>query len=461
MIFDGAFVAKVLNCENLSPQLLKRDICSVCIDSRKWEAGALFLALIGERVDGHFYISSLVEQGCRDFIVLTTWFEENEDQCKEYEEVFGATFFKVGDTLLALQDLAEAYRRLFSDLVVIGVTGSNGKTTVKELLASIFSGVASTVWNEGNLNSEIGLPLSVFAIRPEHRYAIFEMGINHKGEMDILSRVAKPETVIVTNIGSAHIGELGSREAIALEKRKAFSFFNKDSAAIIPQGDDFADFLLEGLTGEAILFGESCEPAFEAVKADDQSEGLTFMLDGKQVLLPLSGRHNIGNALAAVKVARHYGIDFSDIRFGLENVKPISGRSELIRGRFLVIKDCYNANPESMKKALELLEVTGKGSRKIAVLADMFELGHESENAHRDMGLVAGAMGFNAIFFFGKEMSLAFDAYKSVSGKSDSFWFDDYIDMKESIVKYIKDGDTILLKGSRSMKLERLVDVLL
>jgi UDP-N-acetylmuramoyl-tripeptide--D-alanyl-D-alanine ligase len=453
------FITRALKDSGLSSVIGRCDGAdSVIIDSRIVEKGSLFVPLKGEKTDGHLYLPQALEKGASAVLVSAEWAGRNGSVMNGWSET---AFFVVSDPLGALQTLAEAWRLSFKNLVVAGVTGSNGKTTTKEILAAILKEEAPTVWNKGNLNSEIGLPLSVFAIRDNHRFAVLEMGMNRVGEMDILARTGRPDVGVVTNIGTAHIGPMGSQLAIAEEKKKIFSFFTGRETAVIPAADPWTGFLSDGVRGRVLTYGAGVCEGLTSVEQDGLS-GWKLTLFGQGVNFLFPGEHNLKNLAAAVTAARALGVSEGAVVRGVASVRPEFGRSEILAGRVTLIRDCYNANPDSVREALKMLAgLSGKG-RRIAVLADMRELGAESEAAHRQTGrfvreLVEGNR-VDRVFLFGEEMKHARDEAENAGTVE---WFGEYGDLKERLLSLVREGDLLLLKGSRGMQLERLSDPLL
>ena len=460
ILFDFAFLERALasgGWERVGSS--ESGVESIVIDSRKACPGAFFVPLKGENTDGHRFIEDVLAKKAAGSFVSRQWFETDGADLRRLEKEKGFVLYVVEDPLTSLQDLAAAFRAQFEDLYLIGITGSNGKTTTKEILSSLLSQKAPTVCNEGNLNSEIGLPLSVFRITREHRYAVLEMGMNHEGEMLQLARVARPNAALITNIGTAHIGRLGSRDNIALEKKNIFKYFDDKCLGFVPEDESYKDFLMKDIPGTFVEFGEKTTPGFRGAVGLGLL-GYDVDLDGTIVRFPLAGFYNLKNALAAVAAAEKIGLSFDEIRRGLAEVKPEFGRGEILEGRLTVIRDCYNANPDSVKNSLEMFGALDFGGKKIAVLGDMLELGEESPDAHARIGGFVGSLDLDAVFFFGPEMKAAESAARERGGGC-FFWTDDYIRLKEELLSRVKEGDVVLLKGSRGMKLERLTDPLL
>ena len=379
------------------------------------------------------------------------------------------------NTLRALQNAAEAYVRKFPRLIRCAVTGSSGKTTTKEITASILRQKFSVIATKGNFNSETGLPLSVFNIRESHELGLFEMGMNRVNEIGEIAQVFKPNYAIITNIGTAHIGILGSRQNIANEKKKIFKYIDSFGAAFIPENDDFASFLEKGVKGKVIKYGINADENVKLI-ADEGLSGTVFSVDGLEMRLSLPGKYNFLNALGAIALAKELGCSAEQIKAGIESLKPLGGRSTLKKGRFTVLEDCYNANPDSMEKALALCADTKIGGKKIYVLGDMLELGEESEKEHAKAGEKAIFSDADMLIFFGFEMKAAFEKAVEIAQKKSSLANDKissvriiYIgnkdeeaigDAAKEINAFAGDGDLILLKGSRGMGLERIMPLI-
>ncbi|QTQ12073.1 UDP-N-acetylmuramoyl-tripeptide--D-alanyl-D-alanine ligase [Treponema parvum] len=502
---------------------------SVVTDSRNVKTDSLFVPLIGEFQDGHKYIPQALEKGASVVFVAQSEYEKNKEY---YENLAGrrhsegcgltednyvgnvergdrdfATFICVKNTLDALQAAAKAYVKKFPKLIRIGITGSSGKTTTKELAVSLVKQKYRVVYSEGNFNSETGLPLSVFKIKGDEQIGIFEMGMNHKGEIEDLTDILRPQYALITNIGTAHIGLLGSRHNIAEEKKKIFKYIGKDGAAFIPRADDFADFLAKGVRGDVIRFGIG---DFTAAAANGQADaavsdqsgasaagsgpavaasgaaissssgaavpplknitdlgigGTKFDYRGISIHLPLPGAYNLLNASAAIALAEKLELSPPQIKKGIESVAAMEGRNRVfdftVRGKKLtVFEDCYNANPDSVEKVLSLC-LSVKGT-KCLVLGDMLELGQESSDAHAAVGksCVKFASEKDTKFVFvGPEMQKAAMAAEE-NGIKDIRVFKSYTD--EDIKTIVSDVilrlpcDTfILLKGSHGIGLER------
>ena len=457
MISDGVLMEFAALSPSLGAQLLSfgdrgvRGFSSVSIDSRSVQEGGLFTALSGSAHDGHSFVEAAFKKGAAAALVERRKIETFD--LARAARVLGKTLIVVDDTLRALQDAAGEYLKQFSRLLKIAITGSSGKTTTKEIAAAIIGAEKNTVINPGNYNSETGLPLSVFAVRSCHEVGIFEMGMNRVGEIAELARVLKPCVAAVTNIGSAHIGILGSKEAIAEEKKKIFSQFDGKGVALIPADSPFRDFLAEGLKGRTVFYGEKFFAALGGVRSMGLA-GTEITWEGQRVRFALPGRHNLANAFAAIAIAQEVPVSAQAIRQGLESVKPLFGRGEILHGRVTVIQDCYNSNPESVTKALEFCDSLDWPGRKIYVLGEMRELGEDSRAAHEDLGRLLSGSKAGLVFLFGDEIRPAAEILKT--GVLSYMHTCDMEELSRALNAYVRDGDLVLLKGSRGCALERL-----
>jgi UDP-N-acetylmuramoyl-tripeptide--D-alanyl-D-alanine ligase len=433
---------------------------SVVVDSRKVEPGSLFVALPGERVDGHSYVEAALEAGASCAIARLDRRASVEASCLELAKARGAALIFAPDVLAALQALARDYRARFPKLLRIGITGSSGKTTTKECVSAILGRSRSVVLNPGNLNSDIGLPLSMFSIRESHEIGVFEMGMNRAGEMDELAGVYEPDLALITNVGTAHIGILGSRQAIAEEKKRIFSRFDGSQAGFVWEDDDYKAVLKAGVRGEILEFGPR-NTAGLRVTRDLGLEGYSLSWLGREFAFPLPGRHNLADAIGAIALASRSGASPEDVASGLSSVRPLFGRSEILRGEYTIVRDCYNANPDSVKAAIGLCDGVEWPGRRAYVLGSMLELGEESERAHREIGEAAGESKADALFFFGEEAYPAFDAARLAGFRGLAVFETDFDRLLAAVRGYLVRGDLALLKGSRGMELERLSDALM
>jgi len=422
---------------------------SVTVDSRTVREGSLFTALPGSNCDGHSFVEAAFKNGACAALVERRKLETYK--LSEIAKSLGKTLIVVDNSLEGLQKAAGLYLEKFPDLLKIAITGSSGKTTTKEITAKIIGVEKRVTMNPGNYNSEIGLPLAVFNLRPGDEVGVFEMGMNHEGEIAALARVLHPDIALITNIGSAHIGILGSKGAIAKEKKNIFSEFNGKGVALIPQDSPYRDYLAEGVRGRVSFYGENSFAELGGVK-DLGLDGSGIIWDGVQARFALPGKYNLANAFAAIAIAREVPVSAGAVRQGIESVRPLFGRGEIIRGKATVIQDCYNSNPESLAAALEFCDSLDWPGRRVYVIGEMLELGEDSEKAHEGMGRLLAGSKADMVFLYGKETAAAVTSLKA--GRF--FYTCSMNELSASVNGYVRDGDLVLLKGSRGCALERI-----
>lgn len=430
------------------------------VDSRRCKNGVLFFALSGERVDGHNYIDAAVKAGAIGAVVSTEW-SDTEDAVNVFRHTADDVFFIIVDNpLRALQRIAAEYLKGISGPVRVGITGSNGKTTTKELIASVLSEKYSVVKTAGNYNSEIGLPLTVFNIKNEHDYAVIEMGVNRLGEMDVLSEILRPDVVVITNIGTAHIGIFGNKDTIAEEKRHSVSRFDGDGTLFVAEDEPYAGFLAEGLKGRSIVYGRESLEADGGLNYKNLGlRGWAIEIDGEVIEYPLIGEHNLKNAFCACAVGRFAELGIKELKAGLESVNPLFGRGEIIEGAVTIIQDSYNANVDSMFTSMAFADNLDWSGSKYYVFGDMKELGSDSEKMHRQLGREAASCRADKVFFFGEDSVSAFEEAKQRAKESPVFFHtNEYKALEDELLLNLKPDDLLLLKGSRSMNLERLIE---
>ena len=446
---------------------------SVATDSRRVGEGSLFVPLVGTVQNGHAYIPEALEKGASCVFINSNEYESDERTYTLLAEKYpNALFVIVSDTLYALQAAAAAYVAQFPRLKKIGITGSSGKTTTKELVVAVLKQKYRVVSSDGNFNSETGLPLSVFKIRDTDEIGVFEMGMNRPNEIGEIAGVLKPQYALITNIGSAHIGILGSKKNIAAEKRKIFDYIPSGGAVFVPASDELTPFLIENCKGDIVYFGNdvSAEKSGVSLISDEGLDGTVFSVGEERVRLRLPGMYNYENALAACAVGKYFGVSDGEIKTAISSFGGVSGRSEsgsvtLKNGKVVtLVKDCYNANAESTASVLEFCASAKNVARRIYVLGDMLELGDESRKAHEGAGIEACKANAHKIIFVGTEMKYAYDAALA-SGFTGALYIQGASDaaMREAadfILTNASDGDLLLLKGSRGMALERIVPII-
>jgi UDP-N-acetylmuramoyl-tripeptide--D-alanyl-D-alanine ligase len=434
-----------------------RGFSSVSTDSRSVEEGGLFTALSGAVHDGHSFISAAFQNGASSALVERA--KVKTFNLDSLAKTWGKTLIIVDDALKGLQSAAMVYLGQFPRLLKIGITGSSGKTTTKEIAAAMIGAEKSTVMNPGNYNSETGLPLAVFGVRSWHEVGIFEMGMNRRGEIAELAEVLKPNIALITNINSAHIGNIGSLEGIAEEKKKIFSRMNEGDIALIPEDSSFRDFLAEGVKGTVSFYGEKSFAELDGVKSMGL-DGSEITWDGQGIRFALPGRYNLANAFAAIAIAQKVPVGAAAIRQGLESACPLFGRGEILRGRATVIHDCYNANPESVAQALEFCESLEWPGRRIYIIGDMLELGESSPQAHETLGRLLAGSKADMVFLYGEEIKIAAGILKE-SKVPFVMHTRDMHELCRTLDSCVHGGDLVLLKGSRGCALERLCTVLI
>lgn len=433
------------------------EVLGVVHDSRQVEKGFLFIATSGERVDGHSFIDSVFEKGALGVV------------CEKAPENPKGAYILVKDSFQALKDMAEFYLSGL-DVKVVGITGSVGKTSTKEFVASVLSKSFRVQKTEGNFNNEVGLPLTVLKIREDCEVAVLEMGISDFGEMHRLSKIAKPDICVITNIGQCHLENLGTRDGILKAKSEIFDYM-KENAGICLNGDDDKLAAITDVNGiKPLFFGSDSRCA---IYADDyENNGLdgssvTIHINTKetfaafQAKIPLPGGHMVYNALAATAVGTLLGLDAEQIRQGISEVEPVGGRSHIIHGeRFTVIDDCYNANPVSMKAALDLLTMSdlNVSPRRVAILGDMFELGKNEHELHAEVGRYARDKDIHVLICVGELSKSMYEAAVSMENIGQKvYYFVDKDSMICELEGILRDKDTVLVKASHGMHFEEVV----
>ena len=429
---------------------------SVDIDSRSVKEGALFVALSGSSADGHNFVKAAFDSGASGAMVELS--RINSLGLENIAKKAGKALIAVENTMKGLQDSAMVYLEKFPKLLKIGITGSSGKTTTKEVCGSIISQEKNTVINMGNLNSETGLPLSAFTVRAHHEVCVFELGMNRRGEIAELAAVYKPNISLITNIGTSHIGILGTKQAIAEEKKNIFSLLTDNGIALIPNDDEYRDFLARDVKGKVSFYGKNSFAELENVR-DLGLEGSEITWAGEKIRFPLPGKHCLDDAVAAIAIAKEVPVSAAAIKRGLEKVKPLFGRAEVLKGRATVIRDCYNASPESMAKSIELCDSLDWPGRRVYVIADMKELGESSVSAHEKLGERLCASKADMVFLYGSDIKAA---VSRVAQNGRKYMHTCCMDeLSAALDSYVKSGDLVLLKGSRACKLEKLGEILI
>lgn len=425
---------------------------NVCTDSRKLGIGDLFLALRGETFDAHDFIAQAAEGGAAAVVA-----EELPDGLPAE---FGAIV--VRDTLTALQAMAAAYRRSLS-IKVVAITGSNGKTSTKDLTASVLSERYSVCKTEGNLNNHIGLPLSLLKARSAHEYGVFEIGMNHPGEIGPLTSIARPDIGILTNVGVAHIEFMKTREAIAREKGMLAEAIGPEGMVILPAEDDYARGIA-GRTEARVIFAGIERGDTQALDVRLEPVGTSFTLESgghvAEATLAIPGIHMVRNALLAVAAGQVAGLTLQECASGLRKVRLSHGRLELKTvGGIRVIDDSYNANPDSMIAALETLARMPTEGRRIAVLGRMGELGEQADEGHTQVGKSIGSLRIDCTVVVGADARRIADGARG-AGVAEVIECDDTAAAGDWLRANAVRNDLILVKGSRAARMEDVLDKL-
>lgn len=427
------------------------EVTNIAIDSRNVKKGGLFIPIRGERVDGHSFIPTVFQNGA-----LACLTERPPDSP-------AGPCILVSSTKDALKQIAAFYRQSLG-LRVVGITGSVGKTSTKEMISSVLKEAYCVHKTAGNFNNEIGLPLTIFGLTPEHEIAVLEMGISDFGEMHRLAETANPDICIITNIGLCHLERLGTRDGILKAKTEAFAHLRGDGVVIL-NGDDDKLSTVRTVNGKKpIFYGLREGLAFASDITPLGMEGIriTLHLRGqcRTVTIPIPGEHNVYNALAAACVGDVCGMDLDAICHGIETVETISGRSNLIqKNGITVIDDCYNANPVSMRASIDVLSQAS--GRTIAILGDMGELGDEEERLHFEIGSYVAAKQIDFLFCTGDRSR---QMVQAVQHAADSRTYVAHFDNMDLLIDYLpsilKKGDTLLVKASHFMQFPKIVEAL-
>ena len=434
-----------------SEEMKDREVQGIVTDSRKAEPGFLFVPIKGARVDAHDFIDSVMANGA-----LCTLTEKDIGK-KSFP------YIKVQSSLQAVKDIAEFYLKQLS-IPVVGITGSVGKTSTKEMIAAVLEQKYNVLKTKGNFNNELGVPLTVFGLRLDHEIAVLEMGISDFGEMHRLAKIARPDTCVITNIGLCHLEFLKSRDGILKAKTEIFDYLERDGHVIL-NGDDDKLVTVRDVKGiKPLFFGVDNH---QGVWADEiESKGLKGIScrihAGKEsfkALIPIPGRHMVYNALAGTAVGLTYGMNMEEIKKGIESLQSLSGRFHIIEtGKRTIVDDCYNANPVSMKASLDVLQ--DALGRRVAILGDMGELGKDEVEMHREVGVYAAARDIDKIICVGELAGDMAEAARLAAPTKDIVHFAKKEGLMEALPEMIRDGDTILVKASHFMEFEKMVEML-
>jgi len=420
----------------------------VSIDTRTINKGDVFFALKGENYDANDFTDVALSKGAVAVV--------SEKSNIKYNKL-GIPIITVENTLKALQDFARYYKNKH-DTKIIGITGSNGKTTTKDILDSIISQKYSVLSTKGNLNNHIGLPLTLFNLEKSHKYCVLEMGANHQGEITDLCKIAEPSYGVITNIGLSHIGNFSSIQNILNTKMELFRYLKKNNYAIINNDDEKIVSASKKINCKKVTFGikNNADVMASCITAEQNATFFNISVNGKirKLKLPVCGTFNVYNALAAAACSSVLNISDKDIVAGIENFKPQKRRMEIVKLKngIILINDSYNANPTSMKNAIDNFSKIFYNNRKILVLGDMCELGNYSISEHRKLG---------AYIFENKSADIIYaigNLSKNIIAISGGHWFKDKIKISEYLIKNLKKGDAVFFKASRKIGLDEVVE---
>ena len=427
-------------------------VTQVSTDSRALKGGELFLALKGDRFDGHEFIDAAAEAGVAGIVV---------SQLNLATERFPGAIIHVRNPLLALQEWALRFRRSRPDLFVVGVTGSNGKTSTKDFLAAVLEKGGEVNATRGNLNNHIGLPLTILETEADHELGIWEMGMNHPGEIEVLAEIAGPDAAVITNIGTAHIEHMKTREAIRDEKGRLAESVGSDGFVVLNANDDATETIAGRCRARVVTAGIGAGDV-QASNLETRTDGISFLLSLGQetvpVRLPVTGAHMVSNALLAAAVGKERGVGVSEIAAALEGTVLSGGRLERRRiGGIDFLDDSYNANPDSMRAALAALAATETSGRRIAVLGRMAELGELETSEHEALGAAAAEAGIDVLIAVGEV------AESIVSGAGEGqidtlLCSEDHESAADQLREIAAPGDLVLIKGSRSSAMEKVIE---
>lgn len=426
-------------------------ISGAAIDSRKIEKNDLFIPIKGEKVDGHRFIKIAAEKGC------STSFTETE--ALDFPE--GISVVLVESCLEAMKALAK-YNRERYDIPVIAITGSSGKTTTKDLIASVLSQKYNTLKTQGNFNNEYGIPQTLFNLQPEHEIAVIEMGMDHLNDIRKSIGEVRPHIGVITNIGTAHIEILKTQDNILAAKKEIFETMVAGDIALLNGDDVYLNKIKEdeepfsvvrvGIKGEDL--------SLKAEQVDSSAKGIRFEADGEHFHFAYPGIHNVYNCLTAIWLGRYYQMTHEEIQRGLDAFKPSGNRMDIVKVReTTVINDSYNANPDAMKAALDMLWDMGKSSRRLAVLGDMLEMGEMAESGHLEIGAYAAEKA-DVLIAVGPESKAYIKGAGASLADERCFWTADAEGAGELLRKLMAPGDVILIKASRGVHLEKTLEMI-
>ena len=425
---------------------------SVHFDSRQLTPNSLFIALTSGTADGHDFLSNAFQQGASCAII---------SKKIDISSFSGVNLILVDDTELAFQSIAKAYREQL-DIQVIAVTGSSGKTSTKDVIAHVLGTKKQVFKTFKNLNNHLGLPLSILQIKPEHEVAVLELGMNHAGEIDLLASIAQPTISVITNIGDAHIEFFGTREKIADAKAELLPHTSKDGFVLLNRDNDLCDYLASKSPVKTYYYSVSNfgDIFTTFLKTIDRGMSFSVQLGDKTIedlFIPLFGEHNVSNTLTALFIANALGFKEDEMKQALATLTISEMRFQVIdiQNEGVVINDAYNANPTSMKASISTFSKIFPSRKKVLILGDMFELGEDSYELHADIGFFLNDYTEYILYTLGEESKAISDQFLG-----DSSHFTNYEELTTQLKSYINSDHVLLFKGSRGMKLEKIINAL-
>ena len=448
-LFD---IEKMVDGFGLNKEYEKKYITGVTTDSRQVEKGSLFIPLVGDIYNGHEFADKAIKDGAGAVI----WQKSEKNPPKDAPVIF------VEDTLSALQALAKSYLNQLQ-VKVVGITGSNGKTTTKDMVAALLETTYKVHKTKGNFNNHIGLPLTVLSMSEDTEVAVLEMGMSGKGEIELLSQLANPNVAVITNIGESHLMDLGSREGIAEAKLEITKGLKKGGLFIYHGDEVLLQERVPALSLNTATFGEKSTNDYFPTKVTQELTGTSFIVENEEYFIPVLGKHNVWNALAAYAVAVHLGVKTEAIKEGYTSIKITGMRLELIEAKSgaSIINDAYNASPTSMKAAIDLIENLKGFEQKFVVLGDMLELGEEEKEFHREVGRAIKPNNISHIFTYGRLGAEIASGAKENFAQEFVHHFEEKTELITVLKSFVHKNDVVLVKASRGMKLEDVVNALI
>lgn len=449
-------IENMIGVHSLKEKYHDLKIKGVSKDTRTINKQELYIPIIGENFDGHDFLDKAIENGA----IATFWDKNHPIPDRDFP------FILVDDTLKAIQKLSKEYRDSLN-LKVIGITGSNGKTSTKDILSSILKTKYKTYKTKGNLNNELGVPLTLLSLSEDTEIAVIEMGMSSLGEIEVLTKLASPDAGVITSIGTAHLQDLKTKENIIKAKLEILKGLKNDGLFIYPGDDSDLKEAINKLdiTQKKLTFGKNKSNDYIIEEISTDKNGMSFRIKNdisEELFLPMLGNHQMFNATAAISVAKYFNLSSHDIQNGLNNLELTAMRNELIHGNgFDILNDSYNSNPDSSKAALKTLYSLSDYNQKILIFGDMLELGDREIEMHREIGELIDFNKTDYLFTFGNLAKYTADEAKKNTQEQKVFSFDDKNNLTSKLKEILKENSIILLKGSRGMKLEEIAKNLL